>query len=123
MNRLFKVGDWVSGTSFHDERLIGYIESIQHQTGNVAVRVVESDHKKAVGKLIKSDFRRLRKLSMDPLQAPGHIMNLIDIALTNRDQEWFLELTTKLKQIQHKTRTQKHLPSLPTHRWNKYEIQ
>lgn len=121
-NQLLTISDWVTGTSVNDERFLGYIEKIHHESENVNVRIIESDHQKAVGQLINSHINRLKKLDNTPLQEPGQILNLIDIALTNRDQAWFMELTAKLQEIQQKKKSQISLPTvLPKHRWNNIE--
>lgn len=115
----YQVGDWVSGTSLKDERFRGYIEEI-HETGYATVRVIESDNEQAIGKLSKSHLQRLKKLEVTPFQHEGQIQNLIDLALVNKDKEWFMELTTQLKEIQAKQAKAKQdtKTSFPTKRWS-----
>lgn len=115
----YQVGDWVSGTSLNDERFRGYIEEI-HETGYATVRVIESDNEQAIGKLSKSHLHRLKKLEMTSFQHIGQIHNLIDLALVNKDKEWFMELTTKLKKLQEEQAKSKQdsNPSFPTKRWS-----
>lgn len=122
LNQSFHVGDWVSGTSFKDERFRGYIEQIHGDSGKITVRIIESDHKEAVGKITRSHIRRIKKLPISPLQSPGQVFNLIDLALTSRDKEWFLELLDQLKKLQQKEKERPIDPSisLPLHRWKKY---
>lgn len=115
----YQIGDWVSGTSLKDERFRGYIEDI-HDTGYATIRIIESDNEKAIGKTSKSHLNRLKKLEMTPFQSIGQIYNLIDLALVNKDKEWFMELTTQLKQLQEKQNqlNKQQKQSLPTKRWS-----
>lgn len=122
LNQSFHVGDWVSGTSFQDQRFRGYIEQIHDDSGKITVRIIESDHEQAVGKIARSHIRRVKKLPISPLQTSGQVWNLIDMALTSRDKEWFMKLVDKLKQFQKKEEEQPldASISLPLHRWKKY---
>lgn len=115
----YQIGDWVSGTSLKDERFRGYIEEI-HDTGYATVRIIESDNERAIGKRSKSHLHRMKKLEITPFQSIGHIHNLIDLALMNKDKEWFMELTTKLKELQEKQNqlSIEKKPSFPTKRWS-----
>lgn len=117
----FQIGDWVSGTSFKDERFRGYIEDIQNDSGYVTIRMVETDHKQAIGKITKSHIKKLKKLKFNPFYSIGQILNLVDIALINRDEKWFMELTTELKRLQqHQQQHQiKKINSHSSHRWSK----
>ncbi|TVY06974.1 IDEAL domain-containing protein [Paenibacillus cremeus] len=93
--KLLVVGDWVSGTSFLDERLIGYVESIDSH-GVVDVWVTQSDHDDAVGQLVQSKLAKLEKLPDYEPSEPEDLRSLIELALATRDQAWFEELSTKL---------------------------
>lgn len=115
----FQIGDWVSGTSLKDERFRGYIEEI-HDTGYVTIRIIESDHKEAIGKVSKSHLQRIKKLDISPIQSIGQLQNLIDLALINQDKEWFMELTAELKKLQaneKRSNIEKNY-SFPTRRWS-----
>ena len=95
-------GDWVKGKTNNDELFHGYIESIHHEEGIVKVRVIQSDNRLSIGKISDSTPDRLRPLETPPLEQEGHIRNWIDIALSTKDEAWFMELTNALRQTQKK---------------------
>ncbi|WP_248929800.1 IDEAL domain-containing protein [Paenibacillus hamazuiensis] len=91
-----RLGDWVSGTTFNDEKFIGYVEAMSAADGLVKVYVTESDRTEAVGTLVESSRSKLSRL---PEQAPyleDELSSLIDLALQTRDEVWFRELTAAL---------------------------
>ncbi|SHE78699.1 IDEAL domain-containing protein [Seinonella peptonophila] len=98
----FQVGEWVSGTSMEDERIRGYIEEIEASIDQATIRVIESDRQEAVGEIVRSRLRQLKKLPVESAQSVGELMDLIDLALATRDKEWFDDLSLRLIHIQQK---------------------
>lgn len=93
-----QVGDWVSGTSIKDERFLGYVEEIKNNM--FLVRVIDSDHQAAIGTVVKSQMKHVKKMSVNPIQTTAHLLNMIDLALSTRDQKWFIDLTNQLNKLQ-----------------------
>lgn len=99
--KLVQVGDWVSGTSLMDEKLIGYVESI-NGNGRVMVHVTQSDHDEAVGEWVESTLAKLEKLDDYLPHDVNDLQSLMDIALMARDEAWFQELGAALRIAQDK---------------------
>lgn len=93
-----KSGDWVKGKTLSDELFQGYIESVDYEGGTAKVRVVQSDNQRAIGKLSFSFLETLKLDDVYELREVGHLLNLIDLALTTKDKSWFMELTELLKE-------------------------
>ncbi|MFS1516542.1 IDEAL domain-containing protein [Bacillus sp. SCS-151] len=91
------IGDWVKGTSRNDELFHGFIESLEGQTG--IVRIVQSDNHELEGQSIKMPITTISIIQHSDLQQEGYLLNLIDIALIERDEETFMKLTKKLNAI------------------------
>ncbi len=87
------VSDWVKGKSTNDERFRGYVESIDEAHHIAFVRVVESDNRKAIGKIVKSHLHQTEKLPDQVFTSKEQIKSLIDVALMIGDRSWFRELT------------------------------
>jgi hypothetical protein len=91
-----RLGDWVSGTTPNDERIIGFVEAMPDVNGKVSVFVTGSDRTEAIGTVVQCN---LGKISSLPEQAPyleDELTGLIDLALQTRDEPWFRELTEML---------------------------
>ncbi|GGG03210.1 hypothetical protein [Paenibacillus abyssi] len=97
----FEISDWVQGTTRNGELIHGFIETIDRVDGIVKVNIVESDNEDIIGKHVAVREYWLKKLPLLPIDEPEHINNLIDIALSTWDEAWFMELSAKLKAIQH----------------------
>ncbi|WP_158299546.1 IDEAL domain-containing protein [Paenibacillus antri] len=89
-------GDWVAGTSVNDERIRGYVRSCDPLDGIVTVAVVESDRAESVGKTVYAKEAQLKRLPDDVASDPEALRELIDLALSARDEAWFYELTAEL---------------------------
>jgi hypothetical protein len=94
-----KIGMWVKGRTDNDELFQGYIESLDPKTQSVIVRVIHSDHARLAGQVVQTPAGRVQAVEESPLDAEGHLLNFIDIALTTRDKQWFMELTSILKEL------------------------
>jgi hypothetical protein len=95
-----QIGDWVSGTSFMDEKFIGYVESIGN--GKVKVYVTQCDHEEAVGEWVEASLAKLEKLDDYVPNETEDLRSLMDLALMTRDQAWFNELGAALRIAQAK---------------------
>ncbi|MEW9701469.1 hypothetical protein [Paenibacillus sp. SI8] len=94
----FEISDWVKGKTEIGELIQGYIESIHDVKVNV--NVLQSDNEEIIGTIISVPKHRLKKQTVISLQDEGLIKALIDIALTARDEAWFLELSERLRLIE-----------------------
>ena len=95
-------GDWVSGTTVDDERIRGYVETISKNLESVLVRVTQSDRERIVGRVSESLVSKLELLKVDAGLDERSLYNLIDIALSARDKQWFTELTSSLEALRAK---------------------
>jgi hypothetical protein len=91
-------GDWVTGTSFFDEKFRGYVESIHPFSGIIKVNVTECDNAVSVGRAIECTLNRLQPLPEEEWHDGNGLSGLIDLALATKDKEWFMDLTAKLQQ-------------------------
>ncbi|MFD2615983.1 IDEAL domain-containing protein [Terrilactibacillus laevilacticus] len=90
------VGNWVKATTKKGAFLHGYITKINDTAGTVDVQVLQSDHKVMVGQTITLLKGVVKNLAMSNFNE-SEIRSLIDLALTTRDKDWFMELTKKLE--------------------------
>ncbi|MCU6796950.1 group-specific protein [Paenibacillus sp. WQ 127069] len=95
------VGDWVGGTSMEDEKIIGYVDSMDAY-GTVKVMVTQSDRQEAVGHTVNSKRFKLEKLDEYTPTNESDVLSMMDLALMTRDQLWFDELGSTLRSIQSK---------------------
>jgi hypothetical protein len=91
-----QIGDWVSGTSLEDEKVIGYVDSMDLY-GTVRVMVTQSDREEAIGYMVNSMHFKLEKLDSNVLTSEADLRSLMDLALKTRDQDWFNELGAALR--------------------------
>lgn len=113
----FEIGDWVQGNTNAGELVHGFIETIDVFHGTVGIHVVASDHEIAIGKEIEVRGQSVKKLPITSLDNEDQIKNLIDLALSTRDELWFAELSLKLSSIQHKSnKNGKHHIVTPSNR-------
>jgi hypothetical protein len=94
-----KEGDWVSGKSVNDEKFHGYVVGLNHMDGTVKVKVTACDNEDSLGRTVETYTASLDALPLEVLNHQGHLYNLIDIALSVRDEAWFVELTDQLKAV------------------------
>jgi hypothetical protein len=93
------VGDWVKGTLRDGELIIGFIESLDLLEEVVKVSVVKSDNHEVIGKTIPVSIKQVKGLPESTETTKDEILFLIDLALSTGDQEWFAELSSKLKSL------------------------
>lgn len=106
-NYRFKNGDWVQGRSRDGELIHGYVETMDSIQGLVKVNVVESDNEKTIGKSIWLLNKSAEKLPDLTVTNESQLLSLIDLALRSKDEQWFMELTTKLASNKSKENTKK----------------
>lgn len=99
MGKVFENGEWVRGRSLKGELLHGYVEMVDLAQGINKVTVIESDNKKLIGKTIWIADKFVEKLPSGPANTENELLSLIDLALLNRDEQWFMELSEKLTSI------------------------
>jgi len=92
----FEISDWVQANTSNGELIHGYIDSRDEQQGIAKLMVVKSDNEEIVGKVITVREHGLKLLPVTSFDDVGHILNLIDMALSTHDEAWFRELTEKL---------------------------
>lgn len=98
-NSVLKTGDWIKGKSGDGELIIGYIDSQSILDGVVKVTIVTSDNRETIGKTIPILSKNVKKLPLSKVINKEQILFLIDLALSTGDEEWFLELSSKLNSI------------------------
>ncbi|PWW28335.1 IDEAL domain-containing protein [Cytobacillus oceanisediminis] len=98
-NSILKVGDWIKGKSQKGELILGYIETLDILKGIVKVTVVTSDNQETIGKTIQMLSRRVKPLPESKVANKEQIHFLIDLALSTGDEEWFIELSSKLNSM------------------------
>ncbi|MBS4215251.1 MULTISPECIES: IDEAL domain-containing protein [Neobacillus] len=94
-----KTGDWIKGTSWDGELILGFIESMDILEGVVKVTVIRSDNTETIGKTIPILSKQVKKLPVSTATNKEQTRFLIDLALSTGDEEWFMELTAKLKEM------------------------
>jgi len=92
----FEVGDWVQAKTRNGEFVHGFIETIDHANGLAKVFVVRSDNEGSTGKSAPVLEQWLRELPSYAMEEESSLLNLIDMALSTRDEPWFMELTGEL---------------------------
>lgn len=95
-NNRFESGDWVKGKTRNGELIRGYIESVDFLQGIAKVHVVESDNKKTIGKQVGVLLNWIEKLPVSTEINEEQILQLIDLALLTKDEQWFNDLSVKL---------------------------
>lgn len=99
MMMTFEKSDWVQGKTVDGEFIHGYIETVGAQQDLVRVRIVQSDNKKTIGRVIALHGAWLKHLPVNPLDDKKNLESLIDLALATSDKAWFDELTDQLKAL------------------------
>ncbi|EEK78052.1 IDEAL domain-containing protein [Bacillus cereus] len=98
-NHVLKVGDWVRGISNEGEFILGYIASLDDVEGVVTVIIVKRDNKYTINEAISLFSKHVNKLPESKAINKEQILYLIDLALLTGDEEWFIELSSKLNLI------------------------
>lgn len=90
-------GAWVSGTSMNDERIRGFVRHYDALTSLYTVTVVQSDRRETIGRTVFAKEGQIAALpdSSETKDAEA-LRDLIDLALSVRDEAWFYELTAEL---------------------------
>jgi len=94
------ISDWIKGSSQNGELIIGFIEKVDSFDGGVRVTVATSDNKETIGKTIQMSLKSVEKLPVSKLANEQELQFLIDLALSTEDEDWFIELSSKLNSIQ-----------------------
>lgn len=95
----FEISDWVQAKTRNGEFIHGFIEALDHEQRVATVFVVQSDNELSIGKPASVLEHWLREMPVAPIEDSAQIHNLIDIALSTRDEIWFNELTDHLISI------------------------
>lgn len=93
-----RVGDWVSGTSLDDEKVIGFVLTLK-ESGSVKIRVTQSDRSEAVGTKVDAYLPKIKRMTDTAPSTDEELQNLIELALATHDKEWFDALSAKLAQL------------------------
>ncbi|ARK30185.1 IDEAL domain-containing protein [Halalkalibacter krulwichiae] len=97
--KTLRVGDWIKGKSRTGELIHGYIDGIELYNTLIRVLILKSDNKNLVGRYMKLDEREVEVQSPITNFNEGELLNLIDMALSTKDERWFYELASKLNKI------------------------
>lgn len=98
-NTILTIGDWIKAKSRDGELIIGYVEAFDLSEEMIKVTVTTSDHQEIVGKTIPILNNKVTRLPNSNVKNKEQILNLIDLALATGDEDWFLELSSKLNAI------------------------
>jgi hypothetical protein len=96
-NSDLKIGDWIKGTLRDGELILGFIDSMDLIEEVYRVSVVKSDNLEVIGKTIPVSSKQIKGISDSTEINKEQIQSLIDLALATGDQDWFIELSSKLK--------------------------
>lgn len=94
------VGEWVRGKTKQGELIHGFVESIDSTGSTVRVYVVNCDNDLTVGKVVAIPANRVEVMQESSVFDEEQLSDLIDLALSTRDQEWFRELVATSKTLQ-----------------------
>ncbi len=94
------ISDWVVATTSEDELVHGYVEAIAWQHGIAFVHVIASDQDEIIGHQIEVKLSSVKALPLSGLDTEASVRSLIDLALSVKDEQWFLELSTTLLNLQ-----------------------
>jgi IDEAL domain len=83
-NSVLKTGDWIKRKS---------------REGEFKVNVITSDYQETVGKTIPILSNQVKSLSVSNVINKEQILFLIDLALSIGDENWFIQLSSKLNSI------------------------
>ncbi|MCI3927225.1 IDEAL domain-containing protein [Paenibacillus sp. TRM 82003] len=89
-------GAWVSGTSMNDERIRGFVRHYDALTSLYTVTVVQSDRKETIGRTVFAKEGQIAELAETGSKDAEALRDLVDLALSVRDEVWFYELTAEL---------------------------
>ena len=93
------VTDWVTAKSHNGELIIGFIDRMDSENGLVKVTVATSDNKETIGKTIPISTKSVEKLPMSISASEKELQFLIDLALSTEDEDWFIDLSSRLNSI------------------------
>jgi hypothetical protein len=99
VGKAFEKGEWVRGRSREGELIHGYVESVNPELEINKVTVIKSDNDKLIGKGIWIADKFVEKLPTVPATSEDELLSLIDIALLNKDEQWFMVLSEQLASI------------------------
>jgi hypothetical protein len=94
-----KVGDWARSITVQGHSVFGFVTEVMDDDGWCKLFILKSPLKTTLHKeafVPYKDTRVMRKVTLD---APGHYLNLIDIALDEKDEETFHALMRAYKAI------------------------
>ncbi len=94
---IIQIGDWVKGETQEGELIIGYVESFTLIEEVVNIKIVTSDNQAAIGKSVQILTKQVKVLPDSKVKNKEQVRFLIDLALSTGDEDWFLELSAKLK--------------------------
>jgi hypothetical protein len=98
-NAILCIGDWIKAKSRDGELIIGYVESFDLSEEMIMVTVTSSDDEELIGITIPILNTKVTRLPNSNVKNKEQILNLIDLALATGDEDWFLELSSKLNAI------------------------
>lgn len=99
VGKAFEKGEWVRGRLREGELIHGYVESVNPELEINKVTVIKSDDDQLIGKVIWIGDNFVEKLPTAPANSKNELLSLIDIALLNKDEQWFMELSEQLSSI------------------------
>lgn len=104
-NEQYKIGDWVKLHSSKGEQIHGYIEKMPENKNLIQLRVVESDNEWLSGHSIQVETKKIKLEKNEIAYSIGELEQLIDLALSTKDEAWFDSLVLKYKLLNAKKKT------------------
>ncbi|MBB6452607.1 gamma-glutamylcyclotransferase (GGCT)/AIG2-like uncharacterized protein YtfP [Salirhabdus euzebyi] len=96
INQILREGDWVKGVGKHGELIHGFVVKFDIHTSKLTIKVVQSDNELIIGKVVRLDQREIKKIEPLWSYSEKELEALIDLALSSRDEAWFIKLTDQL---------------------------
>ena len=94
-------GAWILGEDTRqDANIIGFVTHVNDGTQEVSIFVVESDVDTLIHNVAVVRLEDIVTLGLEPISYLGEVQNLIDMALDERNEQWFLQLCQLMKKMQ-----------------------
>ncbi|WP_163539818.1 IDEAL domain-containing protein [Gracilibacillus sp. YIM 98692] len=98
----FMEGDWIRGKTRRGELVHGYLLETPSPHSKLSVKVVFSDNENVTGQVTRLDQKNVELLEDLTTRTEEELQDLIDLALATKDEEWFIKLSTELRENQNK---------------------
>lgn len=98
-SKKLQIGEWVKGKTKDGEFVYGFIDDYDPSYRIFKVRVMESDNEEIAGQMISIKETNLKRMETTVTYSKQTLLDLIDVALAVKDENWFKELTSQLAMV------------------------